>query len=222
MSDDTVKTKTPLHDRLVELRERTAELRRGARKIEQDAGEAMRAVQAMRGEINELRARELAGDTGGNVKSAEARLRKAQKVADEGWEDRLAVARRAVALSEGQVSAFIAQNVSGLLDESRPAAVAARDRVVAALEEIDAAARGWYGEAQRVGALVNAVQIGASRAIPELGLERLRSAVSDALGSELPAPLPTTATGVWIAPEDDPDPEVREAARDRITQGRAA
>jgi hypothetical protein len=110
----------------------------------------------------------------------------------------------------------------GLIAELAPPARAAARGVEEAVEQLGKAHAAWHAaEAECIGLLRLAGRD--SRDMPAFP-ERLADLVRDARRAGrvgVPAPLPQTVATMAVAPEDDPDSQVREQARRRLTRDSA-
>jgi hypothetical protein len=175
------------------LEEVAAEERKKLRQVEREREEAGRAVVARREELVQARAR---GESGDEQRKA---LEQAEAEARNRFDVEVEAAGRRVKVADGEMGHYVRENLEAIGREKLERDQAARDRVVAALEEVEAAIAEAEAERQasdeliRLASLVTRIE-----GSPELGLERLKTAIRDqrAAGVRLPS------ARVW-SPEDD-------------------
>lgn len=132
-------------------------------------------------------------------------------------EERLEGARRAVQRADVERATFAAENIDGLLAERQGDALAVARAVENAVEDLGQAHAAWNGVESDVAGLLRLAGRD-TRDVPTFP-DPLANLVRDARragGVGVPAPLPQALQPVTVAPHDDPDPRIREAARAKI------
>jgi hypothetical protein len=134
-------------------------------------------------------------------------------------QERLEGAKRAVAKAEAERGLYAAENVDGLIAEREPDARAAAQAVEDAVEHLGQAHTQWTGVESDVSALLRVAgrNAGTLPRFPELLANLVRDA-RRAGGVGVPLPLPGERAFMHVAAHDDPDPEIREAAREKIAR----
>ncbi len=148
------------------------------------------------------------------AKKLQAQRDKAEAEATGPWPERVAGAERAVQRADAERVTFATENYDGLITERQPDATAVVEAVTAALAALRDAHKRWHEVEGEVAALTGLAGRDASR-IPRFPqpLEDLVRDARRADGLDVPAPVPVAMAPMTINPEHDPDPEVREAAR---------
>jgi hypothetical protein len=202
---------TPLHDRLAELRDAIVTAKRRAREVELEH----QAAQAEVERIGEARVEAFAAGDEPLADDLQAeRVSAEQAVRD--FAERVAGAERAVQHAEAEHARFARANLGGLLAERTEDARKVAADVEAAVQALQAAHRNWNAMDTEVGALFGLAEVRTHRATFPQALENLVRDARRASGVSVPPPLPD-APRVLSAPEHDPDPAVRAAARGRLT-----
>ena len=195
---DAVKKLTKIDTRLVDARQSlhavTDEERRA--KAELEAAEAALVAHFEQENVDELHPTEL------HNKLAAARAR-----AEQPWQQRREGKRRLVQKLEAERAEFIRQHLGELVEAKEPAAYRAAERLVQALDEIEAAVQEWQAVAQHYAGLLSVVDGLDGRDVPELPLDAVRLESARARERGIPTPLPRSLYG-----GDDADPTTRSAA----------
>lgn len=168
---------------------------------------AVRAVQAAR----EALVTRLAEDLDGAATNEQRAVAAAEKKAAEQWDARVEAAGRIVTQARQRREAFIGANADRLLAEMAAPARDWPERARAALEQLQAVAV----EYDQIGGPIErlAREAGRQLRVPDNPID-LRP-IRQMLAADLHAPVPAEVHGIRIVPTDDPDDEVREAARAR-------
>ncbi|QEC48961.1 hypothetical protein FSW04_16200 [Baekduia soli] len=203
-----------LHDELAVLDQAIAEARARTRETQAAAASAHSDAARLTEELTEAFA---TGDETMAAKLTKA-MSKAQAVAGEPWEQRILGAERAANRAQAARDGWVAEHVGGLLAEIEPEASAATDAIVDLVDQLEAARVHWHAVGHRVEALVRAAGWDV-RAVPSgEGLDQAIRDTRIAL-ADPPRPLPSNVPQtISIAPYDDPDPDIRDAARAAATR----
>lgn len=213
----TAKPDTPHLDALAELAERSVDARAQVRALTQAEAEHAQAMQ-------QLKAERIAAYSEADEQKATALKRKAARAAAKAseLEERRAGAELAAKRAQQAHDAYRAEHVRELLAEITPEAQAAARRLRDAAVECAAAWTALGGVDGKVNNLTRGVIPNA--ATPTNGAwQQLDMEIRRTLEQGAPQPpLPVAFQALTIAPEHDPDPEIREAARAQIRAGRVA
>lgn len=209
-----VAPKGELHAGLAELAQAVADAKTRAR----TATAEHRAAHADIERLSEARVNAFAA---GDEKTA-AKLHKERSQAEAMVRDlaeRVAGVERAVTLAENERGGFAARNLDGLLRELHPGAVATAAAVKDAMTAFVEAERAWEAFAGDVRRLLQlaAADTGTLAMFPG-ELSNLARNTRRAGGTDVPLPLPRAQPFGGPVPEDDPDPEIREAAREKVVR----
>jgi hypothetical protein len=209
--------KTPLLDRLAELREEAAAASGREKQVRAERQAVIAEAASLREQVTEAYA---SGDDDRAARLHAKRV-KADEAAAGPWAERIAGAERAMRRAEAERDAFVSGHYAQLVKERAPMAHRAVRRIEGALRELVEARHEWHVEEREQIALTRAVGNLDGRAIPGLGgADELAKLAQRVVGS-VPAPLPQALQSGSIAAIDDPGREVREAARARIKAGEA-
>jgi len=205
--------KRPLSARLAELGEAVPAAQRRARECEL----AHRRVAAEIKQLTDAVTDAYADDDEDRAAKASKQRAALEQGSLREAEERLEGAKRAVANAEAERGLFAAENVDGLIAERQPDARAAAQAVEEAVEQLGRAHAAWTGVESDVAALLRVAgrNLGTLPRFPELLANLVRDA-RRAGGVGVPVPLPGERAYATIAPHDDPDPGIREAARAKI------
>jgi len=202
--------KRPLSMRLADLDEALAAAHVRVREVKtRHAAAAAKAV-----ELREAQVEAFATGNETAAKKLQAQRDKAEAEATGPWPERVAGAERAVQRADAERVTYAMENYEGLIGERQPDAATAVDAVRDALTSLRDAHQAWHAVEQDVAALIALAGHDASRMPRFPGqLEDLVRDARRARGLDVPAPLPVAMAPMTINPEHDPDPAVREAAR---------
>jgi hypothetical protein len=206
--------KRPLSSRLAELGEAVAAANVYARDVERQH----RAAEADVARLTEARVEAFAAHDENAAEELQGERTAADATVAE-FAERLEGARRGVQRAEAERAEFATHNLAGLVSERAPEAQAAVRAVTDALDALQAARGAWSAAESECMALLRLAGHNTS-SLPRFP-EALSNLVRDARragGAVVPVPLPREqqAHVAAIAPEHDPDPDVREAARAKL------
>ena len=150
------------HEKLQELRDaaRQAEARQG--EVRQERDRAQRAVNSAEGALADYYAALERGEKSDaqREKALRAALEKARVSATLEWNARVRAAAERVTEAEQAIREYVANNVDALAEELAEEAVEARDRLMAAVDELNQAEGRWNGVRARWEPLMAARGIG--------------------------------------------------------------
>ncbi len=205
-TDTTVLAALAAHD------ERLATVTQRARSIATD-------IQTATGDIQKLTADRVgafAADDEDAARRAEATRAKVEATLTD-LQERHAGAELGARRAEADRDKFTVDNIHGLIRELTPPALAIRDQLKAKIAEVEQLAQAWHQAEARLVTLLRPVPNIDGRDVPTI--DAVDGYVRDlaAAAHSLPAPLPRgIANTASIPAHDDPDDDVREAARARM------
>jgi hypothetical protein len=189
---------------LQKLDKRLAEARHDLRAIDEEQRSALADVKTAEAALADHFAQEHVDEL--EPRDLHAKLAAARNRAEQPWQQRREGKRRLVLKLEAERAEFIRQHLGELVEAKEPAARAAQERVIKALEEVDEAARDWQGVAQHFSGLLSEVDGIDGRDVPDLLIDAVRLEAQRALERGIPTPLPRSLYAV------EEDPTVRRAA----------
>jgi chromosome segregation ATPase len=115
--------------------------------------------------------------SGSNSQKVHSQLARARARADEPWSEKLQAAQRSRDKAQAEIEQHVRDNFDALAEELTPEALKARDRVLAALSDLDNAASEWHAVEHKFTALLTAIPGTNGQDIPQLSLDtrKLRS-----------------------------------------------
>lgn len=185
---------TPEGERALALFERATKLAAAAKDVRDESAAALALPARVEAELEDELAR-AAADGQKTTPTADKLARdlaKARDAATEPHDVRINAANRAARQAQAEFEGFVAEHVPELLDELRPEAEAARQRIIDAAAELEDALAGWHAVAGRVGAISNRSPH-LLRSVPPLADETLVNSVRGGLqrlSAKVNLPLP--------------------------------
>jgi hypothetical protein len=196
---------------LVAHDERLAHVQRRARALGNDLAEQQRKI----GELKQRKVGAHADENESLASKLRRQIAEAEgKIVD--LEERQAGAQLAASRADAERTKWITDHYRDLISELEPDAKRAAKAIDERADELIVALKLWENVKSTVAALGHVA--GQNQPLPNLGWDELSRALRRR-PQPTKVPLPQwSATGVSIAPEHDPDPVVREAARNEIRE----
>lgn len=213
------KSQTPLLDHLADLEEEARRVALRLQQVERDRRRTEEQLAQSREDLVEAFA------SGDDAEAEKVQKRRDAITADlENWRARVEGVRRAADRARVARDQFIVENHADLVAERRPGALAAAAALEQTLRAFVEACHAWQAEERAQIELLKPVPARDGRDIPQLPVASLFTDAKRALGGAFYPPLPEVSppSVVGIAAEYDPDPEVREDARQKIKRKAAA
>ena len=143
---------------------------------------------------------------------------KADARAAEPWDERIAGAKRAATRTGVERDQWMAEHYAELARKRQPCARAVVEAIESSLRAFLEGVRAWHAEEQEQINLLRPLPNQDGRTIPQLSVDELARQVKRALGEPIEPPVPRALQSWSIPPEHDPDPEIREAARAKVSR----
>jgi hypothetical protein len=190
--------------KLRQIDRRLAEARQVLRAIDEEQRRALADVKTAEAALAEHFSQEHVDEL--EPRELHAKLTAARNRAEQPWQQRREGKAQVVRKLETERAWFVQEHLGELAAAKEPAAHAAQERMIKALEEIEEAVREWQRVASHFSGLLTVVDGIDGRDVPELHIDAVRLESARALERGIPEPLPRTLYAV------EEDPTFRSAA----------